>query len=276
MTINDLALEITRKCNLKCEHCLRGNAQNKTMTEDIMHNLFQHVDHIGMLTIAGGEPSLAIDTLKKLHQHLVWYDVTVDNIFLVTNGKRVSKQLLEIYARLYNYCSDKDISGFAISNDYYHQTARGFHRPVYDYIDKLYDTDEYLPEEKIYEHTSKNKSMRLLARGRAKDWGDDNKPYLDCLKLDDLDNPTKITGEMYVCYDGTVVGDMNMCYLDMKKYARGNVNDWTKLLSNLKQSTVDNYYWCQKNCKYSEDCSEYDETAVAQILAQKLKPVIHS
>ena len=27
-------VEVTRKCNLKCEHCMRGEAQNVTLTKE--------------------------------------------------------------------------------------------------------------------------------------------------------------------------------------------------------------------------------------------------
>lgn len=180
MHIENLMLEVTRKCNLKCEHCLRGNAQNKSMTPDIISSLFAHVDSIGTLTIGGGEPTLAIDVIHNLYQELLWRDVDIQNVFLVTNGKRVNRDLLFWFSQLYSLCSDKDASGFAISNDRYHVQKRGFVRSKYEYLDEIY-APEYdddgcytepidLPEEVIYDHTTEKSlsTSNILARGRAK------------------------------------------------------------------------------------------------------------
>lgn len=32
LQLNEFAIEITRKCNMKCAHCLRGEAQKKKYT----------------------------------------------------------------------------------------------------------------------------------------------------------------------------------------------------------------------------------------------------
>ncbi|MEG1925311.1 MAG: radical SAM protein [Ruthenibacterium sp.] len=270
MHVENLMLEITRKCNLKCEHCLRGNAQNKSMSEGVIRSLLTHVDSIGVLTIGGGEPTLGIDVIQKLYQELLWRNVDVQNVFLVTNGKRVSRDLLYWFSQLYSLCSENEISGFAISNDQYHVRERGFVRNKYEYLDEIYapecdDDGCYiesidLPEEVIYDHTTEMSlnTNNIFARGRAKGWGGQDKAYLDCLKFDDLENPTAISGEMYVCYNGDVVGDANMSYLDMKKFVRGNTQDWDNLMSGIRQSTIDNYHWCSKNCSGFTRCEEYD------------------
>lgn len=265
MYVGELMLEVTRKCNLKCEHCLRGNAQNKSMTTEVINAVFRNIKSVDNLIIGGGEPSLAVDVIDQIYQHIIWNDVTIENIFIVTNGKRVSKPLLQAFDALYGLCEPySEISGFAISNDEFHERARGFYRNIEDYRylieDACYaDSCEFLNinEYLIQEHTNKN-SKHWLARGRAKDFGDDHSAYLDSLKINDFENPTQIHGQMYICYNGDVVGDQNMAYNDMKKYVRGNVLEWAKLIDNLKQSTIDNYNWCLNNCKHSSP--DPDET----------------
>ena len=42
MLIDNLILEITRKCNFQCKHCLRGNSQNKNIDFDVMINQYQN------------------------------------------------------------------------------------------------------------------------------------------------------------------------------------------------------------------------------------------
>lgn len=58
MYISDVAIELTGRCNLKCEHCLRGPAQRKDISRETLLAFFQAVDSIDTLTLTGGEPSL--------------------------------------------------------------------------------------------------------------------------------------------------------------------------------------------------------------------------
>lgn len=270
MYVDTLTLEVTRKCNLKCGHCLRGCAQNKTMTEDVIAAIFSHIDHVYNLVIGGGEPSLATETIHQIYQYLLWRDVSIENIFIVTNGKKISKQLLHEFNRLYGLCGNSsEISGFAISNDEFHVAERGFYRHKEDYSQLLYDDGQYdfsnITEELIQEHTNKN-SNNWLARGRAKDFGSQHDAYKDSLLLNNLEQPTSIRGDMYICHNGDVIGDINMPYNDMKKYTRGNIMNWSNLLKGLKQSTIDNYKWCLGNCPYgmSPDHDETDKNICSQ------------
>lgn len=264
MHVDNLILEITRKCNLKCDHCLRGNAQNKSMSQAVMQQLFSHVTSCNSLTIGGGEPSLAIEQLRELYQILCWQNVDVGSVFSVTNGKRIRMDLLRQFKRIYDLCTDNDASGFCISNDHFHQEARGFHRHVYDYEDMWYHQPENTCdfnffEIPIREHTKTDTYQSghgILARGRAKDWGERTEPYLDCLKFTDLNTQAAIEGEMYVCYNGDVVGDANMAYNDMKRYVVGNVSDWDTLLTNIGYSTMNNYHWCKEHCNSWASCYE--------------------
>ena len=38
-----LTLELTRRCNKKCAHCLRGQSQDITMSKEIIDKLFDDV-----------------------------------------------------------------------------------------------------------------------------------------------------------------------------------------------------------------------------------------
>lgn len=275
MHVEDVYLEVTRKCNYKCAHCLRGNAQNKSMSVITIFNFFSHVSSIGTLTLGGGEPSLATDVLHNIWDAIIHYDIDVENVFMVTNGKRVSVPLLKCFSKLLSACSDKSASGFAISNDIYHTEQRGFVRKDYEYRDAIdnYNYKPYqvdfieIPENMIYDHTTESIPSNWYARGRAKDWGKRHEAYLDNLKLNDLENPTSIYGGMYVCHNGDVVGDANMAYNDMKPFIRGTVFEWDTLIDNLKTSTIENYHWCKANCDSWEDCNEWNlmEKAKQQI-----------
>ena len=58
LSIQELIIETTRKCNMACEHCLRGDVENVNIKSLYIRRLFSQIDNIDTLTITGGEPSL--------------------------------------------------------------------------------------------------------------------------------------------------------------------------------------------------------------------------
>ncbi len=272
MHVENLTLELTRKCNLTCEHCIRGCAQRKSMDRATMLELFYHVKSVDTLSIGGGEPSLAIQQLEDLLEVLELRDVEVNHIFLVTNGKRVSVPLLKAYAALYEYCTDNDLSSFSLSNDLYHQEAReGVSRNIHDYIYACEDNNIFLPEEIFHYHTQGK--IHLIKRGRAKHMlSAKDEPYLDNLRLNNLQHPTRIYGDCYIAYNGDVIGDANASYADMKKLSRGNIHNWNQLLQNLEYSTYENFMWCSQNCRYC-GYENYENNKLSHLceFAQNLK-----
>ena len=62
--VGNLCLEVTRRCNMGCAHCLRGNAENLDMSRETIDQVLEQVDMIGQVTFTGGEPSLNMDTIR--------------------------------------------------------------------------------------------------------------------------------------------------------------------------------------------------------------------
>lgn len=55
---SSLILEVTRKCNLHCAHCLRGDAQCVDMSKSTIDKLMPMLGKVSSVTFTGGEPSL--------------------------------------------------------------------------------------------------------------------------------------------------------------------------------------------------------------------------
>lgn len=123
--LNEFCIEITRKCNMKCEHCLRGNAQNVNIKNEYITNVLKDVTSIGSLTITGGEPSLNVPAIQFILDELKRLNILVDNFYIVTNGRKTSYSekflhtLLELY--YYQQLGIDDIGSMVqISKDNYH------------------------------------------------------------------------------------------------------------------------------------------------------------
>ncbi|MCS2761363.1 radical SAM protein [Bacteroides ovatus] len=58
--IKNLCIEITRRCNMRCTHCMRGDAESVDIPLKHISNLLRHVRHIHHFNITGGEPSLNV------------------------------------------------------------------------------------------------------------------------------------------------------------------------------------------------------------------------
>lgn len=61
--VENLCLEVTRRCNMGCAHCLRGNAEDLDMSHETIEQVLGQVDVIGQVTFTGGEPSLNVDAI---------------------------------------------------------------------------------------------------------------------------------------------------------------------------------------------------------------------
>jgi len=124
MYLSNAIIEVTRRCNMTCEHCLRGNAQKKDISDEILDNFFSRVSGIGDLTITGGEPSIAVDRIEAILKYAEKYGVPIDNFYIATNAKEVSNAFLIALIKLHCYCGDNENSMVQYSNDDYHDEAQ--------------------------------------------------------------------------------------------------------------------------------------------------------
>ena len=102
--VQDLCLELTRKCNLHCDHCMRGDSENFEMSEETMNRIFEDIDECIGLQFIGGEVSLAVDGLQKLIGVILKKCPNIHSVLYFTNGTNVSDELIECLNLLKNYC----------------------------------------------------------------------------------------------------------------------------------------------------------------------------
>lgn len=124
MYLSNAIIEITRRCNMTCAHCLRGNAQNRNISDEVLDKFFSKIEGIGDLTITGGEPSIAVDRIRAVLAAAKKHNVTIENFYIATNAKQVTNDFLLSIMELYCYCSDNEMSMVNYSNDDYHDTIK--------------------------------------------------------------------------------------------------------------------------------------------------------
>ena len=120
---DELMIEITRKCNLQCAHCLRGDAQNITMSKEVIDKIFEDAADCKQLLFTGGEPLLALDEIEYFVDKVIANDWTTSNIAVTINGTIRNPKLIDIANR---FCRSKNGSTFQIivSDDEFHDKAQ--------------------------------------------------------------------------------------------------------------------------------------------------------
>lgn len=119
--VHQMGIEITRRCNMRCDHCIRGDAQALDLDLGHVRKLFDRVSYIGSLCLTGGEPSLVPHIISEIVDIAKEKGVTIGSMDITTNAKEVSDEFLMALLKLWCYCDDIDEASFVgVSNDTYH------------------------------------------------------------------------------------------------------------------------------------------------------------
>ena len=240
INIDSLVVEIGRNCNMSppCRHCLRGVPQNKTIGNKVFDKFFSQVNYISDLTIGGGEPTLYLNTIRKLISKLLEYDVTIGNFYIVTKGKVYKRKLINICDLLYGtdmeggngICDSNEVSGLSISDDKFHRER---HEDISKFLynkHKYQFKDEYEDEPRPYVRKDKEtdfSKVSIINMGMAKINNIGNRElniYLPYKEIWDDEIVVRDT-EIYLTYDGRLLPCCDLSYdiIDSNKYTIGNI-----------------------------------------------------
>ena len=167
IAIDNLVVEITRKCQLKCAHCLKGDAQNVDMSVDVIDKLLESVVSIGTLLFTGGEPTMNLQGMKYFLDVMKSKGISLNKLKIVTNGCETSEDVIALIQDYYSYITYDKTYGkhtimIEISNDAYHEKCGATPEKGYDfYKKKLEDYPQILVT--LYNYGNIPKSI-----GRAK------------------------------------------------------------------------------------------------------------
>ena len=105
ISLDQATIELTRRCNMACEHCLRGDAENMDMPTKYLEQFFSKVDYVSSLCLTGGEPSLVPEKIREVIKIAKKHNVEINSFDVTINGKRVTDDFMVAMIELYNYCS---------------------------------------------------------------------------------------------------------------------------------------------------------------------------
>lgn len=235
ISIEDFAIEVTRKCNMSCPHCLRGEAEDMDADMDLIPKLFDGVSSIGTLIFTGGEPSLNTPFITKVVDYVLDNDIEVNGCFITTNGKVYSQKLVDSVRRLFfrymekqtkgrvnpgltKYILSEGMFGIAVSLDTFHEDI-----PLDNYL--KYATCGFYSDSK--EVDFKTHKAWVVRRGRGDSVEGSQCRDLRSFHSEEVDEETIVVDMVYITADGDVFSDCDMSYDMMYTGAYGNVFDET-------------------------------------------------
>lgn len=235
ISIEDFAIEVTRKCNMNCPHCLRGEAEDLDADIELIPKLFDGISSIGTLIFTGGEPSLNTPFITKTVDYVLENDIEVNGCFITTNGKVYSQELVDSVKRLFfrymkrqtkgrvnpgltKYILSEGMFGIAVSLDTFHDDIS-----LDNYL-KYVTCGVYSDSKEIDFETHKD---WVVKRGRGNSVK--NAQYRDLCSFhsEEVDAETIVVDMVYITADGDVFSDCDMSYDMMYTGAYGNLFDET-------------------------------------------------
>lgn len=156
-----LVIEVTRRCNYKCMHCLRGDAMQMDITKEVLEEIARNVDPYSV-TFTGGEPALNIQAMRYYMEQAKKYGTVPNSFYVVTNGSVNQEELALFSLQMYALADDKEGCGLALSMDPYHGYP--------DDKSAIFDGLAFFSREKMHPMDMKDEDW-ILKSGRAVDNG---------------------------------------------------------------------------------------------------------
>lgn len=133
IVFNQLIVEVTRRCNMHCAHCLRGDAENVDLLNVDIDSVLDQTEAIGRLIITGGEPTLNLSAVQHIANGIVQRGIPVMRVQIITNGKEYNQAFVILMKRFSEITNLTQLHGYGreerepwrvqigVSLDHYHE-----------------------------------------------------------------------------------------------------------------------------------------------------------
>lgn len=232
MTIScdTLILEVTRRCNMACDHCLRGDAQAMDMDKSMVDKIINALDNIGIVVFSGGEPTLNLEIIKYFFDKAEEKYGCTPVFYVVTNGMANQLELATILLDAYSRREDgaeEEIYGVAISRDMFHdyipETDRNPLRAL-----SFYRSDK---EQDDWDDRWVIKAGRAAENGFGRDMDLDPELVL----MTDPDDEDVVLDQLYISCNGNVVGNCDLDYETIDRNPACDINTLASHLADIRE-----------------------------------------
>lgn len=233
ISIPHLAIEVTRRCNIQCNHCLRGDIQNKNIPLEYIDNLLDQIHSIGHFCPTGGEPSLNVPAIKYFIDGCKKRNITIESFYIATNGINLKQNFVDICLELHEMVIFKFRSSIQISNDLYHN------------------------EKKMY-NDNLLKDLSFYSKRCSDDWDDldgGNKLHREGKSENDYSAKTMSavrpltsvesfnSNPIYLNVEGNIINGCDWSYSNQNSHILCNVKEIEKFKNNLiEEEFINNLY----------------------------------
>lgn len=239
--VPDLCIELTRRCNMTCAHCLRGESQNLDISFKVINQIAKHV-RCGTVVFTGGEPSLNTMGIDYYFKRAEASGNIPDSFYVVTNGvdsRRMSNlalSLLNAYGIICRHNGEPDeylLGGVTVSQDRFHEIFRS-PSSMHDW-DILKGLAFYKPEDKF--HSIDEDNDWVINTGRAENNGIGNHPkrgneeldyWVDNMEVRDGILEIYLNDLLYISSNGLITSNCDMSYDDIDKSNFGTLDEFIK------------------------------------------------
>lgn len=232
LSLSTVVFEVTRRCNMNCEHCLRGKAENMDLDTKYIDKFLENVDYIQNITFSGGEPSLNVAAINYTLQKCKELGIAVGGFYIVTNAKENTEELAIAALRWYGYCEDFEkeyTCGITVSRDMFHDDVN------MDNIDVLRGLSFFRDDK-----TTDFNQVYLINEGRAeelsgfkkRDVSDEEEELICDINGEDGD----VESLLYLCANGEIRNNCNTAF-NNPYFTIGNLNE-NSLLDVLREASL--------------------------------------
>ena len=106
LNFNSLSFEMTRRCNLNCPHCEKGEPQNVDITNRIIDKVLSQVNYATTIFLTGGEPFLAGDQIEYLVNKIIEDKIVIAGFSVITNGTVLDERICKCFNSISNYIKE--------------------------------------------------------------------------------------------------------------------------------------------------------------------------
>lgn len=218
--LNEFVIEITRKCNMKCAHCLRGDAQKRDIHKEYITKVLEDVSSIGSLTITGGEPTLNIPAIRFILNELKRLEIPVGYFYMVVNGRKTcqSIEFLHLLIEMYMYQDEKEecLPMIQMSNDKYHS-----------YPNEQKESKEFLSMLSFFScRDDEYKMSNIIAEGRGYDLGGfKSLDYSKEVYANEYEDTIEVDTMIYLNAKGQICNNCDYSYETQDKLYLFDINE---------------------------------------------------